>query len=176
MDKATLRRTACLWAVTVLLGVVHAMAASDIYVETAIDPSGQLHISTKHRKEIVPAKDREQTRFENAQISADGHAVGWLALYPSASTSYPLALKLVVLQDGKPRTYAGNGLIISAWCFWAEGKQVAFAQETLHGGMSLHYELRDTETGDLADKYDPDANPDSVTKPPRWVVALGPKE
>jgi hypothetical protein len=52
---------------------------------------------------------------------------------------------------------------------------VAFEQETVLGGMGVHYELRDVETGELADKYDPDANPDLVTKPPRWVVVLDSK-
>jgi hypothetical protein len=82
-----------------------------------------------------------------------------------------VALKLVILQNGEQRIYEGSGLPISHWCFWARGKQVAFKQEAEHGGMAAHYELHDVETGELADKYDPDASPD-VTKPPRWVVDL----
>ena len=165
--------TRALGVVLVLLGLASAGAgAVDVYVETAIDPSGQLHISTKHKREIVPKKDRDQVSFDKAQISPDGHAVGWLALYRNCCTSYPIALKLVVLLNGEERSYTGNGLVIARWCFWAGGKQVAFEQETVHGGMGVHYELRDLETGQLADKYDPDVDPGSVTKPPRWVVVL----
>lgn len=162
----------CVGAVILWLGQVGAGAAADIYVETAIDPSGQLHITTKRRREIVPKKEADQVRFEQAQISPDGRAVGWLALYPDCCGSYPIPMKLVVLVNGAHRTFTGSGLPIWKWCFWAGGKQVAFEQETVHGGAAVHYELRDVETGELDDKFDPDANPDSVTKPPRWVVTL----
>ena len=81
-------------------------------------------------------------------------------------------MKLVVLSSDQQHTFVGTGLPISRWCFWGEGRQVAFEQETVHGGMGVHYELRNIEAGDLADKYDPDANPTGVTKPPKWVVIL----
>jgi hypothetical protein len=157
------------------LGLVPVSAATDFYVVVVIDPSGQLHITTKHHREIVPKKEGEQTGFADAQISPDERAVGWLALYPNCCASYPIPLKLVILANGAQRTYTGNGLPIARWGFWAGGKQVAFQQETVQGGMGVHYELRDIETGDLADKYDPDANPDSISKPPRWVVVLDSK-
>jgi len=173
VDRALLGRGTCIGAVLLYLcGLAPVFAASDIFVETVIDPSGQLRITTKHHREIVPKKEKDQTGFGDAQISPDGRAVGWLALYPNCCASYPVALKLVTLQNGEQRTYNGSGLPISRWCFWAGGKQLAFKQETEHGGMGVHYELREIETGELADKYDPDANPDSITKPPRWVVVL----
>jgi len=175
MEKASLTRRACGWAVVLFLGLASVNAATDIYVETVIDPSGQLRITTKRHREIVPKKEKDQISFDKAQISPDGRAVGWLAMYPNCCASYPLALKLVILQNGERHTYAGSGLAISAWCFWAGGRQVAFKQETEHGGMAVHYELWDIETGQLADKYDPDANPDVITKPPRWVVVLDSK-
>ena len=162
----------CLWALALFLGLVSLFAGTDIYVETVIDPSGQLHITTKHKHEIVPKKQPRQTAFADAQISPDGRTVGWLALYADCCSSNSTALKLVILQNGEERTYEGSNLPIAHWCFWAGGKQVAFKQETEHGGMGVHYELHDIETGELADKYDPDANPDEITKPPRWVVVL----
>jgi len=172
MDRATLTRRTCAWAAVFLLGLAAVSPATDIYVETVIDPSGQLRISTKRKHEIVPKKEAEQVSFQNAQISPDGHVVGWLALFPNCCTSYPIPLKLVILANGTQRTLTGNGLPIWRWSFWADGKQVAFEQETVHGGMGVHYELRDVETGQLADSYDPDANPDVITKPPKWVVVL----
>jgi hypothetical protein len=161
--------------VALLLGMASTFAATDIYVETVVDPSGQLRISTKHHREIVPKKERDQSAFADAQVSPDGRAVGWLALFPDPGGSEPLALKLMVMQEGEPQSFTGNGLPFSRWCFWAGGKQVAFEQQTVHGGLGVHYELRDLQTGDLADRYDPDANPDGVTKPPRWVVVLDSK-
>lgn len=172
---ASLTRRACVRALIFFLGLVPVSAATPLYVETVIDSSGQLRITAKHHREIVPQKEKEQTGFEDAQISPDGRAVGWLALYPNCCTSYPIPLKLVILLNGAQQTYTGSGLPIWRWCFWAGGKQVAFEQEIVHGGMGAHYELRDIETGELADKYDPDANPDVITKPPRWVVVLDSK-
>ena len=159
-------------AVLLVLGQTLASAATDIYIETVIDPSGQLRISTKRRREIVPKKEPDQTGFRDVQISPDGHAVGWLALFQKSSTSDPEATQLVIQMGDSQHILAGNGLPILGWCFWGGAKQVAFKQETVHGGMAVHYELRDIETGQVTDKYDPDANPDSTTKPPKWVVVL----
>ena len=160
------------WAIVLAASLLSVSAATDIYVETVIDPSGQLRITTKRRKEIVPKKEADQVSFERAAISPDGRAVGWLALFPNSIAPEPVPLKLVILANGAQRSFTGSGLPISGWCFWAGGRQVAFKQGTIRGGMGAHYELHDIVTGELSDKYDPDANPDSVTKPPRWVVVM----
>jgi hypothetical protein len=159
-------------ALAVVAGLGYASGATDTYVSTMIDSSGQLHITTKRKREIVPKMESDQAGFSDVKISPDMKAVGWLALFPNCCTSYPIAMKLLVLSNDQQHTFEGTGLPISRWCFWAEGKQVAFEQETVHGGMGVHYELRNIEAGDLADKYDPDANPTGVTKPPKWVVIL----
>jgi hypothetical protein len=165
-------RRAWVWVLALAVGLECAFAATDTYVSTMIDSSGQLHITTKHKREIVPKMETDQAGFSDVKISPDMKAVGWLALFPDCCTSYPIAMKLVVLSSDQQHTFVGTGLPISRWCFWGEGRQVAFEQETVHGGMGVHYELRNIEAGDLADKYDPDANPTGVTKPPKWVVIL----
>ena len=172
MEIGKFVRQSWVLAVLLMLGQTLASAATDIYLETVIDPSGQLRISTKHRREIVPKKEADQTGFGDVQISPDGHAVGWLALFQKSSTVGPEPTKLVIQMGDSQHALAGNGLPILGWCFWGGAKQVAFKQQTVHGGMAVHYELRDIETGQLTDKYDPDANPDSTTKPPKWVVVL----
>jgi hypothetical protein len=174
-NKASLARWVSVWTLILSLGLAPVSAATDIYVETVVDPSGQLRITTKHRKEIVPKKDADQASFDKVQISPDGRAVGWLALFPNCCTSYPIPLKLVILVNGEQRTFKGNGLPIWKWCFWEEGKQVAWEQETVHGGQGVHYELRDIASGELSGQYDPDSNPDTITKPPRWVAVLDSK-
>lgn len=120
-NGASLARRTWVRAVVLFLGLGAVSAATDLYVETAIDPSGQLHITTKHKREIVPKKVPEQISFADAQVSPDGRAVGWLALYPNCCASYPVALKLVILHNGEQRSYGGSGLPISRWCFWAGG-------------------------------------------------------
>ncbi len=174
--KAVVARKSGAWVIALFVSLLPLYAAADVYVETVIDPSGQLHITTKHRREIVPKKDRGQASFKEVQISPDGRAVGWLAMYNDSGAADPLPLKLVILLNGEQQPYTGTGLPILNWCFWAGGREVAFKQGGLHGEMGLHYELHDVATGQLSDKYDPDANPDSVTKPPRWVVVLDSRE
>lgn len=174
IDRPAVMRSASAWAI-VFLGLLSAPAAAETYVQAVIDPGGQLRILTKDRREILPKKKPEQVAFGMPEISPDGHAVGWLALYPNCCTSYPIPLKLVIYASGKLRTFTGSGLPVWRWCFQAEGKQVAFEQETVHGGIGVHYELRDVATGRLRAKYDPDPNSGASGKPPKWVAELDSK-
>lgn len=164
--RASVLAMACLW-------LAAAAAAADTYVQTEIDSSGQLRILTKRHHEIVPKKEPEQVGFEKVEISPDGRAVGWLSLYRDGCTSDPIPLKLVVYGGGSLRTFTGTGLPIWRWRFQAEGKQVAFEQETAHGGTGIHYELRDIGTGELVAKYEPDPDAEMTAKPPRWVAEVG---
>ena len=149
--------------------------APETYVQTELDSNGQLHILTKRHREIVPTKAPEQVGFEDIRISPDGRAVGWLALYPDCCTSDTIPLKLVVYVSGKLTTFTGSGLPVWRWCFQGEGAQVAFEQETVHGGTNIHYELRDVATGKLVAQYDPDSDWEMTAKPPRWVAEVGSK-
>ena len=60
--------------------------------------------------------------------------------------------------------------------FRAAGTQVAFRQETVHGGLGVHYELRDVASGRLVASYDPPVGPDNLPAPaqtvPEWVIEL----
>jgi hypothetical protein len=158
--------------VIAFLGVVSASAAAETYVQAIVDQGGQLRILTKDRREIVPQKEPDQVAFEKPAISPDGRAVGWLALYPNCCTSYPIPLKLVIYAGGKLRTFTGAELPVWRWCFRGGGKQVAFEQETVHGGTGVHYELRDIKTGRLVAKYDPDPNSQVLGFRPEWVADL----
>ncbi len=153
-----------------VLGLAAVAPAAETYIGTGIDPSGQLYILTKRHREITPKKDADQVGFARAEVAPDGRSVGWLALYSSPDTDYPVPMKLVVYDEGEQRAFSGTGLPIRRWCFEANGKQVAFEQETVHGGLDAHYELRDIATGQLVERFDPDPNADMAARPPRWVV------
>jgi len=53
---------------------------------------------------------------------------------------------------------------------------MAFEQETVHGGMGIHYELRDVATGRLMAQYDPPEAREGAPTPeqatPVWVADL----
>jgi hypothetical protein len=158
-----------------LAATASAATAAETYIQTEVDSNGQLRILTKRHHEIVPGRDRGQVGFEKVEISPDGHSVGWLAMYPGDSVSGPVPMKLVIYAAENVRSFTGSGLPIRRWCFQAEGKQVAFEQETVYGQSGVHYELRDITTGELVARYDPDSNPQITEKPPRWVTQVDSK-
>ena len=146
------------------------------YIRATVDADGQLRIATAAGKTIVPAKKKEQVGFSKPQISPDGGAVGWLAEYSNCCTSYPIPLKLIILRNGSSRTFTGNALPIWRWGFQADGTQFALQQETVHGGLGVHYELRDVISGSLLAEYDPAVGPYNRLLPsqsiPKWVTEL----
>jgi len=150
--------------------------AADRYIDASVDQSGNLRISTANGRSIIVPKDHDQEGFDHIAITADGAAVGWLALYPNCCTSYPIPLKLFVYVSGKTRTFTGAGLPIWRWAFAADGKRVAFEQETVHGGWGIHYELRDVASGRLIREYNPAVGDDNQPLPnqtvPSWVDGL----
>src|SRR5580693_2914157 len=93
-----------------MLGLASTAFGVETYVQTEIDPNGQLHILTKRHREIVPRKEHDQIGFAKAEISPDGRAVGWLAMFPDCCESDPVALKLVIYAGDDTRTFTGTGL------------------------------------------------------------------
>jgi hypothetical protein len=160
---------------SVLLASLQAVAG-DAYVRARVDADGQLRIATAAGQTIEPKKDPEQVGFAKPQVAADRSAVGWLAQYPNCCTSYPIPLKLMIMVNGTVQVFTGNGLPIWQWGFLASGTQVAFQQETVHGGLNVHYELRDVATGRRLAEYDPpvgsDDRPLARQNVPKWVTEL----
>jgi hypothetical protein len=96
--------------VAMLLAVASPCVAADTYLRAQVDEMGQLRILTKAGGTVVLKKDAEQVGFDQIQISPDGHAVGWLALYPFCCTSYPIPLKLYIYSGGHLRSFTGQAL------------------------------------------------------------------
>jgi hypothetical protein len=82
----------------------------------------------------------------------------------------------MVLSNGRVRSFTGDGLPVWQWSFQSSGKRVAFRQETVHGGLGTHYELRDVATGRLIAKYSPDNQPLAIQNVPTWVAELNAKQ
>jgi hypothetical protein len=163
-----------------ILGSPPLPSRAESYASAKVDEKGQLRIATKSGRTIVPKKLADQVGFDAARVSPDGRAVGWLAQFPNCCTSYPIPLKLVIRMNGKDREFTGDAdLPVWRWCFMADGKQVAFEQETVHGGIGIHYELRDVATGKLIASFDPapgyerdsGVEADSIAIP-EWVAGL----
>jgi hypothetical protein len=172
---AGIRHISCFVFLALLLGVLPCLAA-DVYTNASVDQSGNLRISTNNGRSIIVPKEHDQEGFVQIAISANGSAVGWVALYPNCCTSYPIPFKLIVYANGKTRTFTGTGLPIWTWAFEADGKRVAFEEETVHGGFGVHYELHDVANGRLISQYDPAVGFDNQPLPnqtvPSWVADL----
>ena len=161
---------------SILLLSLSAAAAADRYVRATVGEDGQLRIVTAAGRTIEPIKETDQVRFAKPEIAPGGGAVGWLAEYANCCTSCPIALKLMIRSGDRVRAFAGNGLAIVQWGFQSGGSRFAFHQETVHGGLGVHYELRDVASGRLIAKYDPAVGPDNQVLPsqnvPAWVAEL----
>jgi len=73
-----------------------------------------------------------------------------------------------ILGPGKPLRRFSADTVFWSWHFVAEGKQVAYCQNSLHPGPSPpSCELHDVETGRLIDD-----NRNSTGKSPDWMAGL----
>jgi hypothetical protein len=149
----------------------------EIYQSVAIDAKGSLVITTSDQKAILVPKEGEQSSFSEPILSSARTAVGAQAEFPNCCTSYDIPLQLVIYTDGKVHRFTGIGLPIFQWHFADGGTSVAFGQEPVHFGCSIHYELRDIQSERLIDSADipepcgqvPDPR---AVKIPRWVTEL----
>ncbi len=116
----------------------------------------------------------EQVEFAQPRISADGRHVGWLALFPNCCTSYPIPLKLVVLdQQRQLHSFVGMEISIFSWCFVPRSSSVAYWQGPLHGSDFRHFERRSIADGRLLGEYeyphDEAAHALARKRAPAWV-------
>ena len=114
----------------------------------------------------------EQAEYSHPRISANGRYVGWLALFPNCCTSYPIPLKLVVLDDSRQlHTFEGIRLAVFAWCFTASSTSVAYSQGVLHGSDFRHFELRRIADSHLLANYEYPHGEAEVARrhAPSWV-------
>jgi glycerophosphoryl diester phosphodiesterase len=110
-----------------------------------------------------------QESCSESSVSSDRSAGGWFANFRWPGVSYPVAQEIAVYRPGRAvkwvRPAETDFLVMSAWKFAQNGKQVAFRREPLHGAADPIYELRDVETGNLVAKYPNE-------KVPEWVGGL----
>ena len=141
---------------------------------TLSDDRSALIIATSDGTRFDAPKLAEQVEYQDARISADGKHVGWLALFPNCCTSYPVPLKLVVLDSARQaRTFEGGGLALFAWCFMPGAASVSYRQGVLHGSDFRHFERRRISDGRLLAQYeyphDEAGNARARKQAPSWV-------
>ena len=149
----------------------------ETYQSAVINTTGGLVITTSDQRTIVVPKEGEQSAFSKPVVSSARTAVGAQAQFPNCCTSYDIPLQLVIYSNGKVHRFAGIGLPIFQWHFADGGTRVAYGQEPVHFGCSIHYELRDIQSERLIDSADvPEPcgqNPDpEAVHAPKWVDDL----
>jgi len=164
-------------AFLILAGPALAIAAPSAtrYRSASADSTGRVEIVTTTGRAIPIAPAKEQVGVDLVTLAPNGNAVGWVALYPNVATSYPIPLELLVYADGKLRRFHGNGLPIWVWRFLDDGAQISFEQETVHGGLGVHYERRRVNDGHLVAEFTPDVDRDGrriSSEGPAWTRDL----
>ncbi len=162
---------ACIVPFSVLAGYQAATLAED---------GSRLQLTTTAGRRTEAPRLPDQVAFSTPRRSRDGRHVGWLAMFDNCCTSYPIALKLVVLDEaGRMHIFEGDQLAIFDWCFPAGAPgaaSVAFRQGVLHGTDAQHFERRRIADGRLLARYDyphdEEENEAARKKAPAWVKCV----
>jgi hypothetical protein len=162
------------WPVALLLSLFSAGACADFVAAKLSDSGTRLVITADDGSQFAAPMFGEQVGFQQPRISSNGKNVGWLALYPNCCTSYPIPLRLVVLdQSRRLHTFEGIELAIFKWCFLPQSTSVAYMQTVVHGSNFEHFEVRSISSGDLLAEYEyPHEEPENTAarkRAPSWV-------
>ena len=159
-----------------LVGPALRGQSAEQYIRAVVNKAGQLQIETAAGQTIMIDPSEEQVGFDKVAIAPDGLSVGWVGLRENCCTSYPIPTRLTVYVQGTRHTFEGEGLPVWTWKFLDAGRQVAFHQETVHGGLGNHCELHDVATGRLIAEWSPTIDPSGRAlpkqSPPKWVTKL----
>lgn len=140
-----------------------------------------LSIATEHASIKAPRTEEDQQSFDQARISPDQHAVGWLAEVSGCCQSYPLPLVLVLYRHGKVVFRFHEETAIWHWTFLDGGREVAYQWTFPHGFVPTYYTRRSTETGAVIARFacEIDEKNGKYLVPkriPAWVRAVAPDE
>jgi len=138
------------------------------------EDQSSLILTSSDGSQFAAPRFAEQVAYGRPLISPDGKSVGWLALYPNCCTSYPIPLKLVVLDASRNlHTFDGIKLAIFNWCFLPNSNSVVYSQTVVHGSDFQHFEWRAVSDRRLLGKYDyPDDEAENAAarkRAPAWV-------
>ena len=162
------------WLAALVLSLVSQSASAGYVAASLADNASRLVITTDDGSRFSAPMFSEQVGFEQPRISSDGQSVGWLALYPNCCTSYPIPLKLVVLDRSRRlHTFEGIELAVFKWCFLPRSTSVAYMQTVVHGSNFEHFEVRSISSGKLLAEYEyPHEEPENQAArkhAPSWV-------
>jgi hypothetical protein len=154
---------------------------AETYDSATINADGHLVIAKTNGQRVLVRKEPEQTTFSPPTISSARTAVGAQAMFGNCCTSYDIPLQLVVYADGRVHRFKGVGLPIFQWGFVDYGTRIAYGQEPVHFGCSIHYELRDIGSERLIEQVDVPEPCGQIPNPqpvmiPVWVASLTSKK
>jgi hypothetical protein len=163
-----------IWLASTVLALLSQGASAGFVAAQTVDGGSRLMVTRDDGSQFSAPAFSDQVGFEQPRISPDGRSVGWLALYRNCCTSYPIALKLVILDEARRlRTFEGIELAIFKWCFLPRSRSVAYMQTVLHGSDFEHFEARSISSGELMAQYEFPAdelkNAAARRNAPSWV-------
>lgn len=163
-----------LTAAVLLLSLVSASASAHYMTAKLTDKGAGLVVTLDDGSQFSAPIFGEQVGFQQPRISSNGKNVGWLALYPNCCTSYPVPLRLVVLDASRRvHTFDGIEMALFKWCFLPKSTSVAYMQTVVHGSDFEHFEARSISSGNLLAKYEypkgESENAAARRRAPSWV-------
>jgi hypothetical protein len=155
----------------VLLARQQGQLTSTASIERIDITRGVLEVIHQDGTRFKPAREASRDSiqrfagFSQAAVSADRRLAGWLLDYGNCCTSYPVPLVLVIYEGGKEIRRIEDGLMMYEWYFWADGREVVYHADTVHGNFGPHAVRVDIATGKQLARFD--GNPDETS--PAWT-------
>jgi hypothetical protein len=142
--------------VFVAIAALTLCAADQVYRSAVNDDQGRLRIKLASGKEILAPKSKGQVSFADAWISADGHTIGWLVMYPYPEAEQawrgPLGGALVLYRAGRVLHTFKADQPIEAWEFRNGGKRIAYREAPMHGSSQACF-LGDVDSGRIISRW-----------------------
>lgn len=149
-----------------------AACAAGYAIHAKPDDASTLSLSQGGRTIKAPRTEPEQAGFEQAQVSADGRTVGWIAQMPNCCTSYPLPLVLVLYRDGKVIRRFDEAPPIWHWAFVAGRDEVVIQQAYPHGPEFLTFTRLRIADGKALATYECDQDEQVHEPRPAWTRVI----
>ena len=120
-------------------------ASAQTVVRAFCGNNGKAHVLYAGKSEKIIPPEGEQVGCGDLAIADDRRSVGWAVQVENCCTSYPIAVELVVLRDGK-KTVISSDQTIYQWRFVDHAEKVAMLSGPVHGGAS-QADLYDSRPG-----------------------------
>ena len=102
----------------------------------------------------APRTEKHQHGFADTRLSADGRYAGWVPTEPNCCASYPVKLRLVVIDTQQHLHRFDSDSSLWDWGFVESREAVALLSAPMHAPSWFVFDLRSIKSGKLLAHYE----------------------